>query len=139
MKILRICLEEQLQVMYDVIMHLISLEIQNMLDINADSLQWLQIFDKNFSSLANKYAADSGIKNMPNKKLAEDLHKPIIKKLEKRKLHSSFIDNIWGGDLGNMQLINTFDKGIRFLLCVIYIVSKYAWVIPLKIRRHYNY
>ena len=76
---------------------------------------------------------------MPHKTLAEDLHKPIIKKLEKRKLHSSFIDNIWGGDLGDMQLINTFDKGIRFLLCVIYIVSKYAWVIPLKIRRHYNY
>ena len=76
---------------------------------------------------------------MPHKTLAEDLHKPIIKKLEKRKLHSSFIDNIWGGDLGDIQLINTCDKGIRFLLCVIYIVSKYAWVIPLKIRRHYNY
>ena len=76
---------------------------------------------------------------MPHKTLAEDLHKPIIKKLEKRKLHSSFIDNIQGGDLGDMQLINTFDKVIRFLLCVIYIVSKYAWVIPLKIRRHYNY
>ena len=31
-----------------------------------------------------------------------------------------------------MQLISEFNKGIRFLLCVIDIFSKYAWVIPLK-------
>ena len=31
-----------------------------------------------------------------------------------------------------MQLISTFNKGFRFLLCVIDIFSKYAWVVPLK-------
>ena len=31
-----------------------------------------------------------------------------------------------------MQLISKFDKGFRFLLCVIEIFSKYAWVVPLK-------
>ena len=31
-----------------------------------------------------------------------------------------------------MQLISKFNKGFRFLLCVIYIFSKYAWVVPLK-------
>ena len=31
-----------------------------------------------------------------------------------------------------MQLISKFDKGFRFLLCVIDIFSKYAWVVPLK-------
>ena len=31
-----------------------------------------------------------------------------------------------------MQLISKFNKGFRFLLCVIDIVSKYAWVFPLK-------
>ena len=31
-----------------------------------------------------------------------------------------------------MQLINKFNKGFRFSLCVIDIYSKYAWVIPLK-------
>ena len=31
-----------------------------------------------------------------------------------------------------MQLINKFNKGFRFLLCVIDIFSKYAWVVPLK-------
>ena len=34
-----------------------------------------------------------------------------------------------------MQLIRKFNKGICFLLCVIDIFSKYAWVIPLKYRR----
>ena len=31
-----------------------------------------------------------------------------------------------------MQLISKFNKGIRFLLCLINIFSRYAWVIPLK-------
>ena len=43
-----------------------------------------------------------------------------------------FKDNIWGADLADMQLISKFNKGFRFLLCVIDIFSKYAWVIPLK-------
>ena len=31
-----------------------------------------------------------------------------------------------------MQLLSKYNKGYRFLLCVIDIYSKYAWVIPLK-------
>ena len=31
-----------------------------------------------------------------------------------------------------MQLISNFNKGFRFLLCVIDLFSKYAWVLPLK-------
>ena len=37
-----------------------------------------------------------------------------------------------GADLAVIQLMIKFDKGIRFLLCVIDIFCKYAWVIPLK-------
>ena len=37
-----------------------------------------------------------------------------------------------GVDLADMQLLSKYNKGIRFLLCVIYIFSKYAWVVPLK-------
>ena len=58
--------------------------------------------------------------------------KPIIRKFNKRKVHSPFIDNIWGADLADMQLISKFNKRFRFLLCFIDINSKYAWVIPLK-------
>ena len=79
----------------------------------------------------DKKSADSCIKNevKQNDKLAEKLHKSIIRKFGKRKVHSSFKDNIWGADLADMQLISKIDKGIRFLLCVINIFSKYARVI----------
>ena len=67
-----------------------------------------------------------------NQQLAEELQKPIIKKFKKRKIHAAFKDNIWRADLADMQLISKYNKGIRFLLCVIDIFSKYAWVVPLK-------
>ena len=47
-------------------------------------------------------------------------------------MHSSFIDNIWGVDVADMQLIDKYNKGIRILLCVIDTFSEYAWLILLK-------
>ena len=70
-----------------------------------------------------------------NQQFAEELHKPIIRKFEKRNVHAAFKDNIWGADFADMQLLNKYNKGIRFLLCVIDIFSKYAWVVPLKIKK----
>ena len=67
-----------------------------------------------------------------NQQLAEELHKPIIRKCEKRKVHAAFKDNIWVTDLADMQLLSRYNKGIRFLLCAIDTFSKYAWVVPLK-------
>ena len=84
----------------------------------------------------DKRSEGSGVVNTKltpqNQQLAEELHKPIIKKFEKRKVHAAFKDNIWGADLADMQLLSRYNKGIRFLLCVIDIFSKYAWVVPLK-------
>ena len=51
---------------------------------------------------------------MSDEQLAEELDKTIIKKFIKRKVQSPFIDNVWGADLADMQLISKFDKGIRF-------------------------
>ena len=64
--------------------------------------------------------------------LAEELHKPIIRKSKKRTVSSGFKGNIWGADLADKQLISKFNRGFRFLLCAIDIFSKYAWVVPLK-------
>ena len=76
----------------------------------------------------------SGIKKekLFNKRIAAELHKPIIRQFNKIKVHSPFIDNIWYADLADMQLISKFNKGFSFLLYVVDICSKYAWVIPLK-------
>ena len=73
--------------------------------------------------------ASGGIKNeiMSNKELAEELHKPIIRKFEKRKVHSPFIDNIWGADLADIQLISKFNKGIcYFYESLIFLVNTYG-------------
>ena len=83
----------------------------------------------------DKKKAGRAVQNeiMQNNELAEKLQKTIIRKFEKQKMHSS--DNIWGADLADMQLLSKFNKGIRFLLCVIDICSKYGWVIPLKYKK----
>ena len=84
----------------------------------------------------NERTKGSGINNkgnlLVNSQLAEELHKPIIKNFKRRKVYSSFKDNIWGVDLADMQLISKYNKGIRYLLCVIDLFSRYSWVIPVK-------
>ena len=64
--------------------------------------------------------------------LADELHKPVIKKFNKRKVYSQFKDNIWGIDLADMQSLSRKNKGIKYLLCARDLYSKYAFVIPLK-------
>ena len=88
-----------------------------------------------------KSASGNGIANnkiKENLQLAEELHKPIIRNLKKRTVYAGFKDNIWGADLDDMQLMSKFNKGFKFLLCVIDIFSKYAWVVPLKDKKSIN-
>ena len=80
----------------------------------------------------DKKTSECAIKSIQNQQLAEELHKPIVRISKKIKVYSSFKGNIWGADLADMELISKFDKGLRFLLCVIHIYSKYAWVVPLN-------
>ena len=75
------------------------------------------------------------LKNMTNSNsliLADELHKPIIRNFNKRKVYSQFKDNVWGVDLADMQSLIRKNKGIKYLLCAIDLYSKYAFVIPLK-------
>ena len=115
-------------------------------------LWFYKFFDKKSASLTDKSVSGNDVddnnnnnnnnnsdtdKNNNNEskqhiQLAEELHKPIIRKFKKRKVYSGFRDNIWGADLADMQLISKFNKGCRFLLCVIDMFSKYAWAILLK-------
>ena len=83
----------------------------------------------------DKNSVGSGVANndiKQNLQLAEGLHKPIIRTFKKRTVHSGFKDNTLGADLPDMQLISKFNKGFRFLFCVIYIFSKYTWLVLLK-------
>ena len=80
----------------------------------------------------DKKSSRSGIINELSYQLANELHKPIIRKFKKRKVCSLFRDNICGVDLADMQSLNKYNKGIKYLLCAIDLFSKYAWVLPLK-------
>ena len=84
-------------------------------------LQWLINFLNKKSALLarsetlatlDKSASGGAVKSeiMSNQELAEELHKQIMRKFEKRKVHTSFIDNIWGADLADMQLRKKFNK-----------------------------
>ena len=81
----------------------------------------------------NKKSKGCVIKSMSNQQLEDEFHKPIIRKLKRRRrVYSSFKDNILGADLANIQLMSQYNKGIKILLCAIDIFSKYAWVVSLK-------
>ena len=82
----------------------------------------------------DKESTRSGIKNeiKQNQQFENELHTPIIWRFKKRKVYWSLKYNTWGVDLADMQLISKYNKEIRFLLCVIDLLSRYAWVVPLK-------
>ena len=80
----------------------------------------------------DKKSSGTGVVNEPNYQLANEFHKPIIRKLKKRKNFSSFRDNIWGVDLADLQSLSKYDKGNKHLLCAIDLFGKYVWVVPLK-------
>ena len=58
----------------------------------------------------DKKCKGSGIGNEPNHQLANELHKPIIRKFKKRKVYSFFRDNIWGVDLADMKSLSKYNK-----------------------------
>ena len=82
----------------------------------------------------DKKSAGSGV-NIPlefNEQLAKRITQTNYQTILKKKSLFWIRDNIWGTDLADMQLISKFNKAFRFLLCVIDIFSKHAWVVPLK-------
>ena len=64
--------------------------------------------------------------------MANELHKPIIRRFKKRKVYSSFRDNTWGVDLTYMQSLSKGNRAIKYLLCVIDLFSKNARVVRIK-------
>jgi len=58
--------------------------------------------------------------------LADELHKPNSKHFPKRKVFVNVIDKIWAADLVEMQAFSKSNRGVRHLLTVIDMVSKYG-------------
>ena len=67
-----------------------------------------------------------------SQQLAEELHKPITRNFRKRRVISYGIDKIWAGDLVEIQKYSKWNKGVKYLLTVIDVFSKYGWMVALK-------
>ena len=63
--------------------------------------------------------------------MAQELHKPVIKKFLGSKIYARFKDNIWNANLVEVGLLSSFNRGFKSLLRVIDIFTKYVWVMPL--------
>ena len=100
-------------------------------------------YQRGLASMVNKFfdkkSTGSGFKKLKNTTkptsgpsalarnssiLADERHKPIIRKFNKRKVYVQFKDNIWGVDLVDMQSLSRKNKGIKYLLCAIDLYSK---------------
>ena len=64
--------------------------------------------------------------------LANELHKPIRRKFTRRRVYVNGIDEIWAADLVEMGKFSKWNNGVRYLLMVIDIFSKFGWIEPLK-------
>ena len=77
----------------------------------------------------HKKSANSGVANLQTNLLdinnQQNIYINQLLETLKKTIYSGFKNNIWGADLAYMQLINKVNKGIRFLLFVIDIFSKY--------------
>ena len=72
------------------------------------------------------------MRNDWSQQLADELHKPITRNFSKRADISNGIDEIWAADLVEMQKFSKWNKGVKYLLMVIDVFSKYGWIKPLK-------
>ena len=75
---------------------------------------------------SDKNSSRSDAANEPNYQLANELPRQIIQKSKRRKVYSSFRDNIWGVDLADMKSLTKYNKGTKYLLCATDLFSKYA-------------
>ena len=64
--------------------------------------------------------------------LANELHKPVWRRFDKRTVFAKQVDDIWTTDLVDMSPFFRSRKGYKYLLIVIDVFSKYSWILPLK-------
>ena len=64
--------------------------------------------------------------------LANELHKPLRRRFDKRTVFAKQVDDIWTADLVDTSSFSRSNKGYNYLLTVIDVFSKNGWIVPLK-------
>lgn len=72
------------------------------------------------------------VKNWLTYQDAYTLHKPVRKKFTRRRVLVGGIDDQWQCDLVDLTSISHLNDQYKFLLTCIDVLSKYAWVVPIK-------
>ena len=80
----------------------------------------------------NTFDKNTGSGGSVNQKLAEELHKPVIRKFKRRRVCARFKNNSWAAHLAEMGSLFSENRNVKYLLCVIDVFVKYAWIKPLK-------
>ena len=62
-----------------------------------------------------------------NEKVAEELHKPVIRKIKRGKVFVRFKDNISAADLAEMGSLSSKNRNVKYLLCATDVFTKYAY------------
>ena len=79
-----------------------------------------------------KNISPAQVKRWLKKQLSYTLHKGLKRKFKKNRVIVNGMDEQWQADLVDMQSFARDNKGIKFLLTVIDVLSKRAWAVPLK-------
>ena len=79
----------------------------------------------------DKTSTGSGANFISNQQLANELQTPFTRQFKRRKVYSSFKDNVFAADLTDMQLINKYNKGgIRFYYVqLIFLVNMHGFLL----------
>ena len=64
--------------------------------------------------------------------LADELHKPVRRRFQKRSVFAKQVDDIWTADLVDMSQYSRSTSGYKYIITVIDVFSKYGWIVPLK-------
>lgn len=68
----------------------------------------------------------------------EEIFQPLRKKFKRRRVLCYYIDDLWQADLIEVVSDAKQNKGFKYILTVIDVFSKFAWVVPIKTKSSSN-
>ena len=72
------------------------------------------------------------LKSIMRKNLIYSLHKPARIRYTRNPTVANSINHQWAADLADMKNLSGYNKGVKYPLTVVDVLSKYAWVVPMK-------
>ena len=66
------------------------------------------------------------------KQFSDEIHHRAVKKFKRRQVIVNGIDEIWGIDLADLNILISYNNGYRYILCIIDVFSEYTWAVLLK-------